>query len=177
MPDKIVESKFNQGIKVRIFRLPNNLLVKITGNTYARTNLQMKSAGNQKVRVILDLFAQDYPDWVTKFTDQLLELSARAVDTPEMRKEIFANVHAIAHEIKGQGETFGYTLLSNIADQLVELTTKDAKLSNANCEIMKAHIEAIRMIIKRRLKGLGGDLGDKIQADLDYVVEKNSQLN
>jgi len=68
--------------------------------------------------------------------------------------------YRIAHDIKGQGATFGYDVISKIAHSLCLLirghegmsTTAYAKHALAHCEAMKA-------VIDKRIRGDGGEYG------------------
>ncbi len=45
-------------------------------------------------------------------------------------------------------------------------------LSNAQLEVVKVHVEAIRLIITQKMEGDGGPIGQKVVAGLGAVIKK-----
>jgi len=116
--------------------------------------------------------AEDYPDWVQSLIDELLENYRRCVDTPELRHEKVAVIHDIAHDMKGQGGTFGYPLITNFGDSLFKCTNKSEQCSDNLVELIKAHVDGMKAVITGRVAGDGGEIGQELMASLDKAVEK-----
>lgn len=123
----------------------------------------------------LNEMAEDYPDWVASLIDNLSEQHRRCVDSPDQRKSYFEKIHSIAHDMRGQGGTFGYQLISDFADALYFLTTPQAGMSDNHVEIIKAHVDAMRVVIKNRIKGDGGEVGKELQKGLEAAIKKYSK--
>ena len=116
--------------------------------------------------------AEDYPDWVQSLIDELQENYRRCVDTPETRHEKVATIHDIAHDMKGQGGTFGYPLITNFGDSLFKCTHKSEQCSDNMVELIKAHVDGMKAVITGRVAGDGGEIGQELMASLDKAVEK-----
>lgn len=72
----------------------------------------------------------------------------------------------IAHDLKGQGGTFGYALVTELADHLCALTRPANQPSRDNLPRMLAFGQAIYDILAARLEGGGGALGARMRIDL-----------
>ena len=98
--------------KLRHFRLRNRLKEMARGGS--------GGGGGKVSEELLELAAaeftkmsEDYPDWVAGYIDSLQEAHRRAAEvTPDLRAEPFREINLVAHEMKGQGGTFGYPLIS-----------------------------------------------------------------
>ncbi len=104
----------------------------------------------------------------------LLLLSARAVDSPESRAALFNEINSTAFDLMENGGVFGYPLVSTFAGQLYKLTGKDSGMDDPHVEIIRAHIDALRAVIKGRVKGVSGDVAGKLIADLESAVKKHA---
>ena len=156
--------------KVRFFRFTNRLRAK-TGLPKGAT-AQIAPESLKKAQAAIDEMAEDYPDWAIGQVDQLAEKHKRLVFSPDARPEHYKEIHRIAHDMKGQGGTFGYPLVSTIAEALYRITVKDAKYTDAEVEIIKAHIDSIRIVLQTREKEPDSVTGIRVQRALDAVLKK-----
>jgi len=74
-----------------------------------------------------------------------------------------AEVFAIAHDIKGQAATFGYPLVTAIANRLCRLI----EAGPADITAIAAHVDAIAAAVAQRLGGDGGDEGRRLLRRLE----------
>ncbi|MCF6195269.1 MAG: hypothetical protein L3J50_01100 [Emcibacter sp.] len=163
-------------VSVRYYRHKNKLREKTLGLAPMNDDeISFDEDLIAQAMAALDEMAEDYPDWVSGLIDQLADVHRRCVDTPEQRFQHFEQLHAIAHDMRGQGGTFGYQLISDFADGLYEFTRKNTGETDKNVEIIKAHIDAMRVVIKNRISGDGGDVGKELKAGLEAAIAKYSQ--
>src|SRR5690606_9195117 len=121
---------------------------------------------------IFEQMSEDYPDWVNDQIATLYELHRRCVDSPEHRRGLFEQISMLAHDLKGQGGTFGYPLVTAFATSLNRFSAIKNDISDNHVEIIKAHIDAMRAVIRDRIKGDGGEIGSALQCGLEQVIEK-----
>ncbi|WP_138379944.1 hypothetical protein [Luteithermobacter gelatinilyticus] len=162
-------------VRVRYYRLKNRLKEKTAG--LGKVNAEDVSFDDEllmKAEEALQEMAEDYPDWVSSLINQLAEEHRRCVDSPETRKAHFERIHAIAHDMKGQGGTFGYQLITDFADGLYNFTGPNAGQTDSHVEIIKAHIDAMRVVIRERIDGDGGEIGNELKESLTQAIEKYS---
>lgn len=156
--------------KIRFYRFSNRLRAK-TG-VPAGATARISAEALQKAQSVIDEMAQDYPDWAIGQVDQLGEKHKRLVFSPEARAEHYKEVHRIAHDMKGQGGTFGYPLVSTLAEALYRMTDTNAKYTDAEVEIIKAHIDFIRIVLQTREKDPESVTGKRVQRALEAVIRK-----
>lgn len=125
-----------------------------------------------KVQAALDEMSEEYPDWVSSLIDQLYIQHKKCVEDEAARRAAFARIHSMAHDMKGQGGTFGYPLITDFSDGLYNATTRNSGLTDHHVEIVKAHIDAMRVIIKERVNGDGGEIGSQLKLGLAAAIEK-----
>ena len=156
--------------KVRFYRFSNRLRPKTGVPSGASARISPEAL--QKAQVAIDDMAQDYPDWAIGQVDLLAEKHKRLVFSPESRSEHYKEIHRIAHDMKGQGGTFGYPLVSTIAEALYRITVSNAKYTDAEVEIIKAHIDSIRIVLQTREKDPQSVTGKRVQRALEAVIRK-----
>jgi len=73
----------------------------------------------------------------------------------------------MAHEIRGQGGSFGFPLVSVIGDSLCKFLDGRARLAGAELEVIKVHILAMKAVFRQDLKGTQ----DAMARDLKDLLE------
>ena len=121
---------------------------------------------------MFETMAEDYPDWVGAQINELYELHRRCVDTPDARRGLFEKIHAIAHDLKGQGGTFGYPLVTAFSTSLNQFSGLRTQIQDNHVEIIKAHIDAMRAVIRDRVRGEGGEVGMALAQGLDQIIAR-----
>jgi len=161
-------------IKVRYFRLRNRLKEKAgTGQSREPGKFAMKAL--EEAMAELDKFADDYPEWVQGQVRELYDLLRKAQDKDETNRIAeFKRLNEIAHDMRGQGGTFGYPLVTTVADSLYKLTVARALTGESHLEIVKSHIDTMNAVIKERVEGDGGLLGRELLTALEKAIEKFS---
>ena len=93
--------------KVRYFRLRNRLKEK-AGIAARGETIELSADVLARAEVELEKLAEDYPDWVQGYIEQLYAAHrAAASQAVEERPTEFRRIHELAHEMRGQGGTFG----------------------------------------------------------------------
>lgn len=160
---------------IRIYRFRNGLQAKAlnaaggeddgSAPTFSAEVLAAAEAEFEKM-------AEDYPDWVQGHLRKLYEQHSRCVDTPEARHQLFKNLNEIAHDMKGQGGTFGYDLISFFGASLFDFTRPRDEYIDNHVEIVKAHIDSMNAVIKGRISGDGGEIGTELKASFMEAIAK-----
>ena len=119
--------------------------------------------------------AEDYPDWVQSLIEDLYDGYRRCIDTPELRHEKMAIIHDIAHDMKGQGGTFGYPLITDFGESLFKCTHRSEECSDNLVKLVKAHIDGMKAVISERVSGDGGELGQELLESLNMAIQKYTQ--
>lgn len=82
-------------------------------------------------------------------------------------------VYDVAHDIKGQGSTFGYGLVTAIAHRLCRYVDAAAQRQTVDRTVIDAHVKALRTVVDNRIQGNAGELGAEILEALDEAARKS----
>lgn len=160
-------------VQVRFYRIKNKLKEKTAGlGQDGDAVIEFDEDVLSEAELALSEMSEEYPDWVMTIIDELFEVHRRCVDDEVGRKGYFERINAIAHDMKGQGGTFGYQLITDFSEGLYSFTATGSGLSDSHVEIIKAHIDAMRVVIRERIEGDGGEIGAEIKKGLELSVQK-----
>ncbi|WP_282604889.1 Hpt domain-containing protein [Pelagibius sp. Alg239-R121] len=84
--------------------------------------------------------------------------------------EVILEMRGIAHDIKGQGGSFGYPLITEVGDSLSTLLKHERMQSEAGLKLLAAHITALATILDKAIQGDGGNLGGSYTQRLSALV-------
>ena len=124
--------------------------------------LQEANAGIENMR-------DDYLDWAKNDIVRLESAYDILKANPDDLQKI-KNVHWIAHDMKGQGGTFGYTLMTTVLDYLCTFLEARSTMSKQDLKVTQLHINAAKTIISERLIDSGGETGDQIILGLEKMI-------
>jgi len=168
------EEKLDQPIgeaEVWIFQLPNTLKSKLGRGLNASFELPvelLKMAESELDRVVLD-----FHDWAADYLRRLIRLvtAAEEESEPERRRRFLREINGIAHELRGQGGLFGYPLMTTLAQSLFDATQTGCAEDNDAIAIVKAHVDAMRVVVRDQVKGDGGAVGRALLSTLRDAIE------
>lgn len=156
---------------------PENIEVKFTPPSYA---LKAKAPRSDKDldSILIEVeqgfaeMAGDYLDYARQDAKRLgaacdqLESSGGATEAIE-------TVYWIADQMKGQGSTFGYPLITAVGASLCHLLDARKSLDEAQVQAVRLHFESMWMVVSRPLRGNSSE-GVKMVDGLHEVVAKVS---
>jgi HPt (histidine-containing phosphotransfer) domain-containing protein len=114
--------------------------------------------------------AHSYLEWAAKDVGRLQ--AAVGTARPLGEAASLEELRAIAHEVRGQGGSFGFPLISRVATSLYRLLRESEHLSAEGFDIVEAHVEALRAVVAQRVKGDGGSTGQQLAGELEAMVER-----
>jgi hypothetical protein len=115
--------------------------------------------------------AKNYGSNTTADLDRCAALLKAAREDANIRAASIKDLYNIAHNIKGQGGSFGYPLVTRIGHSLCTLVRQERAFSDADLGVVQAHLDALRLIIAKDIKGEGGEAGAKLAARLENMVK------
>jgi len=125
-----------------------------------------------KAEEVIANLADDYMDWVR---EDFVRLETAFDKLKAGDGDDAANIDAlfqIAHDMKGQGGSFGYDLITSIGDHLCRLLETLEKAGPREQNMIRVHIDAMRVVITKELKHDGGDEGRQLLLGLTLVGER-----
>ncbi len=117
-----------------------------------------------------DVYVAEWaPAALGEMQDALGELRRQGGD----RRGGFEALYRLAHDMKGQGGTFGYPLLTHLGEAICLLTADRTDAGEGEWTVLAAHLEAVRHVILGRLEGDGGAAGDRLLRDLRALTRQH----
>ena len=96
-----------------------------------------------------------------KVSREQLERMQQLIDIAPPHDEAWrTEIYRIAHDLKGQGATFGYDLVTRIATGLCTLIQEGGDCTDPKfARHATAHRQALLVILDKDIRGLGGETG------------------
>ncbi len=142
---------------------PRAQLVEFAGAAFGEDEM------TRAERAVAKVLTQ-YP---TLLSDEVAKLRFAWSEAPEaLNSETVAPIFAIAHELAGYGDTFGYPLVTILARSLCRLLTMGDLSRGQMGDVVNAHITMLHVVVRDRIQGPGGALGLSLAASLDQAIAK-----
>ena len=126
----------------------------------------------ERAQHAIDNMTDEYLEWVQKDIAQiesaLDDVKANTGDRSEKLQDIFK----VSHDIKGQGGSFGYDLMTIIGNQICRLIEAADPQDRNLVEVIDVHVGAMKLIVSTKLKKTGGREGELMLAGLEKVCGK-----
>lgn len=153
---------------VNVIRPPNTISAKVTKGGPGAVDL----AAIERAESIIASMADNYLEWVNedlvRISDAQEELKANQ-DNP---KDYLEKIFQVAHDMKGQGGSFGYDLMTILGNDLCRFIETLETVSDTDIEVIDLYIATMQIVITKRMSGDGGEEGKKVLAGLSAVVQK-----
>ena len=153
---------------VKVIKPPDTLSTKVTKGGPGAVDL---AAIERAESVIADM-ADSYLDWVE---EDLVRISSAQEELKAHKDdplEYLDKVYQIAHDMKGQGGSFNYDLITILGNDLCRFTEDKKTVSNVDLEVIDLYIGTMHIVISKRMSGDGGAEGNKVLTGLAAVVAK-----
>lgn len=158
MPNQIAE----------IITPPNTLREKVAvGGPGAVDEATLKRAE----QAIIDMTGE-YLSWVQKDISRLEAACKELKIGNGNREQKLEEIFHVSHDIKGQGGSFGYDLMTIIGNQVCRLIEKADPDDNELIDVVVVHVEAMKLVIGSNIKGHGGRDGELMLVGLEKVCGK-----
>lgn len=154
--------------KLEVINPPNALKEKVGTGGPGAVDLEALERAEQVIAGMTD----SYLEWVAEDLKKMDEAFARLQAATGDRKEEMDAIFQVSHDIKGQGGSFGYDLMTAIGNELCRLIEKLETVGPAEIEAIKLHIDSLKLVIGQDMKGQGGKEGERILAGLQQVCDK-----
>ncbi len=162
MPDKKTPKTTD-----KIIHPPKALQAKVEKGGPGAVNAAALAAAEEVIVALAD----EYEDWVREDLKKLEKAFEDLKSGGAHEKHIKA-VFEIAHDMKGQGGSFGFDLVTAIGDHLCRLLEKVDKIGPRELDMVRVHIDAMQVVVNKKLKGDGGKEGASLLLGLSVIGEK-----
>lgn len=156
---------------VQIIRPPNTIKTKVSGSGGPSQEMLAKA------EAAISKMSEDYPEWAMNDVERLDILIKQAKPGVGSGKELMEAAFKLAHDMRGQGGSFGYPLMTRIANSLCRFVEELKAVDEGALQICMAHVKSMRAVLQSKVKGTGGEIGAQIAEGLETAVEKyNNKL-
>jgi CheY-like chemotaxis protein len=167
--------KLRDDVRAIYFRPANKLRDKLGPNAL-RGLVDFDPLIIQAAEMRIQELVGDYSIWVGKYLDSMTESFHALSEGHDDPKPHFRNINHIAHELRGQGGVFDYPLITAFGKTLYEATTDaGAEVTQNRLKLIEAHIDALRLVFGKHIKGNGGEVGLALMKDIERAVQKYSE--
>ncbi|MBC8337687.1 MAG: Hpt domain-containing protein [Alphaproteobacteria bacterium] len=154
--------------KLEIINPPNALKQKVGTGGPGAVDLEALERAEQVIAGMTD----SYLEWVVEDLKKIeAAYNALASASGDGREEMQA-VFQVAHDIKGQGGSFGYDMMTAIGNELCRFIEKSKKSGPGEIEAIKLHVDSMKLVIAEDIQGNGGKQGEQMLAGLQKVCDK-----
>jgi len=151
---------------IEIFTPPNALKAKIGGGLPA---LDQKAIARAEVALLK--LSDQFVDWITDELEHLSEAWANYEKTGGSESAKY-ELHRRSHDLKGLAPTYGYPLVGRICNTLCKLTSDEVSERQAPLALLRAHVDAVRAIVKNKIKADDHPIGLALAAELEAQIKK-----
>ncbi len=127
---------------VQIIKRPNTLAKVKTGSGRVEPDGQ----AIQRAEAAIKKIGEDFSKWAPGDLEEMDKALAAARTDPDRQEEYIMQIFRRAMELKGQGGSFGYDLISQVGDSLKKFTESRSEASPRDVEIIAAHVNAKRIL-------------------------------
>jgi chemotaxis protein histidine kinase CheA len=116
----------------------------------------------------LEKLSVEFDGWLSEEVTRLL--AARAALDSSQTDEAFDEFYRAAHDLKGEGDTFGYPLVTELADLLCKLLEAAEDRSELPMTLIDNHVDAIHIVMRDGIKDAQHDTTRAVIERLSEVV-------
>lgn len=153
--------------QAQFIRPPNGLRKAKVGSGPAKLDPQLLANAEAAV----DDMQQHYADWAD---EDLTMLEKTLIDIREADDQIphIKTLFRHALDMKGQGGSFGYDMVTQVAGSLADFITDRSELKGIDFDVVAAHVQTMRAVFAEDVKGDGGKTGKALMGGLHAIVAK-----
>ncbi|MFZ5790549.1 MAG: Hpt domain-containing protein [Pseudomonadota bacterium] len=139
------------------------------------------SAAVRRARDAVAELSADYRSWaLADLTRAEAALSEASAD-PARAGTPLQRLYGIAHDMKGQGGSFGFPLVTQIGHSLCCLLHGRAAgrreiglpIDEADLALVEIHLKALRLVLEKSVRGEGGEIGRRLVERLQAAVAED----
>ncbi|MFP6742634.1 MAG: hypothetical protein VCD33_13570 [Alphaproteobacteria bacterium] len=131
---------------------------------------KIDEAALARAEIVIESMGNDYLARAADEIRNLDDLYAAALGTDGNRDEMIGEVAIIAHNLMGNGTSFGYDLMTAIGASLYDFCRSADTIGNAQFDVIRVHIGALKVVVDGNLKGDGGERGAEMVAMLQRAA-------
>jgi chemotaxis protein histidine kinase CheA len=153
---------------VQFIRPPMNLSKAKVGTGPVELDLEAIA----RAEAAIESAGENFRDWAVEDLTAMEKALADVRSDHGAQEACIKEIFRRAMDMKGQGGSFGYVLITQIGDLLKKFTEDLQQVSARDIDIITAHVNAMKVVIAQDIKGDGGKVGAEIVAGLARLTGK-----
>ena len=130
----------------QVIRPPNLLRQKIGGG-FGGIDASAIAKAEEALKAMSAQFGQWLQDEIVK-----LDAAQTAIRTQGLTTETAEGLYFRAHDLKGLGSTYQYSIVTRMAGSLCKLLDEPSKRTMAPVALLDAHIDAIKAVVRDEIQ-------------------------
>ena len=151
----------------QVIRMPNLLRTKVGTEPGPDLDKIVASA-----EAVLAEMQDQYEAWVRGDLKAMNEALAAAQTGAHPNPEALKRIRVMAHEIKGQGATFGYPLLTTVGHMLHGLIDRLGADAAKHLDLIAAHVGFMNLVVCNEVRDDGGIQENQALMGLEMAVKR-----
>jgi len=125
----------------------------------------------EKAMGVIEGLSDEYQKWVHADLERLDTAFSKAEnESGKLREKLIReDVFRAVHDMKGQGATFGYELITTVGNHLCRYIERQEKFGKDEMSAIDTHIRFLHQIIDEKLTGQGGKKGSEILEKVEVL--------
>lgn len=148
---------------IEIFMPPNVIKAKVGGGG---RGLDLDAI--QRAEMAIEKLSESFGDWIASDVDRLVAARTDYENSPS--DATFGALYRVAHDLKGQGKTFNFSLMARVASSLCALTETSKDGRGLPVALIDGHIDAIKVILRMKLRDPNDRTATVLAAELEAKV-------
>lgn len=130
----------------------------------------------KRAEAVINYLAEQYLDVAVQDLSNLEDAVAELKANPDSHVLCLKRIFEISHDMKGQGGSFGYPMITSICTQLCRFVEQlDHSPNKDESTAIDLHIATLKMVIHEGMKDVGGEIAQTLIGGLELVVRKISK--
>ncbi len=126
----------------------------------------------KRAEMAMSNLSTEYAEWANEALENL-ESGLDKLRGPDADVEAECkNMFRMAIDMKGQGGSFGYLLITAVADSLMKFIENKTEVNEFDIEVIAAHLGAMRAVFTEEIKDDGGPVGEQLMDGLFQLKVK-----
>lgn len=127
----------------------------------------------ERAQAVIAKLAERYVEVADADLSKLQAAAAAFQSDPANRARHLERLFQIGHDMKGQGGSFGYPLITTIANQLCRFIERlGDDIGNNEAAVVMLHVDALKVVISSKMKDADASEAKALLKGLEMVITK-----
>ena len=104
----------------------------------------------------------NYSVWLLEDLELLENTLEELRAKPANSKKLLKKILTVVLDMKGQGGSFGYDMITKISDSLVKFIEGYKEATDKNIKVIAQHVHSMRTVFSNEIRGDGGQIGQEL---------------